>query len=160
MTNSKNVVEQIILSLEKKVERTSNDMVSVQNATQHTIQTAHNAFGGHISKGLLKRGRSALDKRNAAFLKLSRTKVILELAILARQGSPYKVGCNTTYFWSRLTEIVSKFHLLKDFGDSTDYYMADRSGFLYEKMEATKSFISRYAGKREMKLSEILFAKP
>jgi hypothetical protein len=153
-------LDKLILSLENKVSRLSGNQVAVDAKTRSTIQTAHTAFGGHISRGLLRRGRSALNKSSDAIVKLARAKIILELAILARMGSPFKVGCDTTSFWNRLEPISAKLHLWKDMSDPTDYYSADRGESLYQKVQVAKEFIARYAGKREQKLVEILFCKP
>lgn len=45
-----------------------------------TVSTAHFAFGGHISKGLLNRGRSSLSKINAANEKQGRAKIFFDLS--------------------------------------------------------------------------------
>jgi hypothetical protein len=156
----KNELEKLIVSLENKVGRLSGNQVDIAGKTRSTIQTAHMAFGGHISRGLLKRGRLALAKSIDASTKAARAKIILELAKLALLGSPFKVGCDTTKFWEGLELISAKLHLWKDMSDPTDCHSADRGEFFYHKVEAVKAFISRYAGKREQKLNEILFAKP
>lgn len=127
----------------------------VEQENRETVSTAHFAFGGHISKGLLKRGRSCSEKINRANEKQGRVKIFFDLSKFKNLNgfgiSPQE--------WEEISEIIYKMTLWKDIGDSYDYREASVTNMVYTKKEAIKQFIQKYAGKRiGRQLINILFS--
>lgn len=118
------------------------NLVAVDSATRHTISTASFAFGGHISRGLLKRGRSASSRYNAANQKYGRAQLFARLAELPNLFS-YRV---TAENWQEVSEIIYKMTLWADLGDRYDYREASCGWGCWEKIEAARHFVDRYAG--------------
>lgn len=127
----------------------------VEQENREAVSTAHFAFGGHISKGLLKRGRSCLEKINKASERQGRAKIFLDLSKFKNLNG-FKVSSQE---WEEISEIIYKMTLWKDLGDSYDYREASVTNMVYTKKGAIKRFIQKYAGKRTGdRLINILFS--
>jgi len=132
------------------------NLATVDAKTRSTISTAHFAFGGHISKGLLKRGRAASDRFNTANTKHGKAGLFVRLAAL-----PDLKGWRVTAeHWHELAEIVYAMHTWADFGDKYDYHGASRGFECWPMLEAARHFVRKYAGARIRKqLSAVLGAE-
>ena len=112
-------------------------------ADDHLIATAHAAFGGHISKGLLKRASAAVNRRCDRAMKTLRAEIFERIGKLPPlwRGSPGT--------WEEVAEIVYKCVVAADLGDnlSFDYRTANRSQYCHERVDALRHFVTRYAGK-------------
>lgn len=115
------------------------------NTDDHTIATAAHCFGGHISRGLLKRARNALARRSAA------SQVIARREVFARIEAVLPLWRMNAETWQEVSAILDKCHLWADIGDRTDYYHASRVWECLPKVEALRAFVTRYAGKRLQK---------
>lgn len=132
----------------------SGSCASVNEETRHTISTAHQAFGGHISRGLLKRGRAAVSRLCGSIEKKQRRQVFLDISKLPNLH--YQTGD----VWRTVDEILQRcFHcadMADRIGSGSPYYDAARIWEIFPKMEALRRFITRYGGKRDQVLLQKL----
>ncbi len=111
----------------------------------HLIATAHNAFGGHISKGLLKRARAAVNRR------CKRAEKQLRLAIFGRISNLPSLWRCKPADWEEVSDIVYRCIIAADLGDHYDYHAAGWSESGHDRIEALRHFVTRYAGSRRQK---------
>ena len=109
------------------------------------ITMAHTAFGGHISKGLLRRARAAMNRRCERATKSLRADIFERIIKLPG------LWCCVYSDWQEIAEIVYKCIVAADLGDSYDYHSASRSVYLNERADALRHFVERHAGKRLQK---------
>jgi len=68
--------------LAKMIEPAKSSLQKTEENNRVAVQVAHMAFGGHISKGLLRWGRAAKEKNVAANLKVPSLRLLDEMARL------------------------------------------------------------------------------
>jgi hypothetical protein len=141
----------------RALDRCLGNSVAVESQAGGTIQAAHFAFGGHISSGLLKRGRTALNKRHGANEKVGRKRIFL--AIFDLPNLLHFRGV-TRATWDDVNRIIDQCHLYKDFGDSYDFHSASREFACYPRIEALRAFVRRYGNSHEQKLVAARLEKP
>lgn len=121
--------------------------ITTDAATRGTIQTAHQAFGGHIGRGLLRRGRAAAERYHTANVRAMRREILLTIAEL----NPF--WRTPADHWEKVNAILDRCHLAADLGDNdggfSPYHSAAREWECYPKREALARFVKRYGGKRD-----------
>jgi len=131
------------------------NLATVNQRTRHTISTASFAFGGHISKGLLSRARSAQNQHNTANVKCGRARLFERLSRL-----PPLTGFHMTdENWQELSEIVYKMTLWSDPADRYDYRSASVGFECFPMLEAARNFVKKYAGSRIQKELHLILYK-
>lgn len=133
--------------IENLLNTAKGQLATVDDSTKHVISTAHMAFGGHISRGLLKRARAASNKRNEASTKCGRLEIFYKLSQFPNLDG-YHV---TSEQWNEISDIIYKMTLWADLGDRYDYRSASMTNMGWDKKQAIIHFIKKYAGKRVQK---------
>ncbi len=139
--------------LAKMIESAEASLQKTEETCRAAVQMAHMAFGGHISKGLLRRGRAAKEKIAVVNLKVSRLRLFDEMA---RLPNMYEHGVSSEQ-WDTLRECVYKMIVYSDLGDKHDYHGVSRGEYHYPLLEASRHFIDRYANQRVKNLLLPLF---
>ena len=143
-------------AIQSALTRARANLTSVDQKTRGTISTAHTAFGGHISKGLLKRARAASDQHSTANVKHGRAAIFEKLSHL-----PPLTGYHITADdWRTLGEIVYSMIIWADPADRHDYHSASMGWDCYPKVEAARHFVEKYAGSRIQKALRPILYKP
>lgn len=124
---------------QRSYEAASNRYVVIAQERQNIISTAHFAFGGGISKGLLHRGQKAVEIRHDAYMKMGQRKLMLAIYNLPK--------IHTTGFWKEVDAIISQCHLNTWPIDTFDYFNAERSNYCISKLEALRNFINIHGNK-------------
>ncbi|MFA5043102.1 MAG: hypothetical protein WC567_03835 [Kiritimatiellia bacterium] len=135
------------MNLLDNLNRAKSQLSNVDNSTCHVISSAHQAFGGHVSRGLLKRARNAANRRALASNKVSRTEIFYKLSQYPNLDG-YTV---TSDQWNEISELIYKMTIWAELGDKFDYRSASMTNMLWDKKQAIIHFVKRYAGKRTQK---------
>lgn len=143
-------------TFELSLQKAQQSLAATNQAERHTIATAHFAFGGHISRGLLNRGRAASNRLNCAITKAGKKKIFLDISKLP---NAYTRAACTTQFWEQINGILDNCKLYCDFGDKYDYWSAERGISCFDKIEALKHFIERHGNGRERKLIRTILTR-
>lgn len=119
---------------ESSVKKAQTNYDRVYEETRHTIGTAHHCFGGHISKGLYRRGINAKNKLADANDRLGIRKIMLSIYMLPE---PYTRG-----YWKAIDEVLNNCLIWKYPVDDFDYWGAVVAQYCKPKIKGLKNFVN------------------